>query len=164
MKTLAAALTLALSACASTPPTTPQATPQPAPGSSAHEQAKAVFDQALAAYQAQDYARALPLFRQASAQGFFKADRYLGLAYLQGQGVAPDPQQAFAIFQKAAAKDITSQYWLGHCYENGIGTPQDMAQAVYWYRQSAQRGDHVSQPALDALQRLGLSAPPASSP
>ena len=121
-----------------------------------HEQAKAVFDQGLAAWQAGDHAAALPLFRQASAQGFFKADRYIGLAYLDGLGVEKDPQQAFAAFQKASAKDITGQYWLGYCHENGIGTRKDMAQAIHWYRKSAQRGDHVSQPAIDALKRLGV--------
>ncbi|WP_373796916.1 hypothetical protein [Neisseria dentiae] len=42
-------------------------------------------------------------------------------------------------------------------YENGIGTAKDMRQAVYWYQKSAQRGDHVSQPAIDALQRLGIA-------
>lgn len=137
----------------------------PATADSAHtsktpqqEQAKAVFDQALAAYRQQDYAAALPLFRQAAAQGFFKADRYIGLAHLNGYGTAKDPAQAFAAFTRASQQeDITGQYWLGYCYENGIGTPKNLRQAVYWYQKSAQRGDHVSQPAIDALKRLGIA-------
>ena len=50
----------------------------------------------------------------------------------------------------------TGQYWLGYCYENGVGTEKDMTQAVRWYQKSAARGDHVSQPAIDALNRLGV--------
>lgn len=148
----------ALAACAA-----PDTATQPEPQSAQHEAAKAVFDQALSAYQGKDYAAALPLFREAAAQGFFKADRYIGLMYLNGEGVDKDPQQAFAAFSRASAKDITGQYWLGHCYENGIGTAQDMAQAVYWYQKSAQRGDHVSQPAVDALKRLGVAVEKAAS-
>ena len=146
-------LALALAAC-----TTPPTPARPETQSPQHEAAKAVFDQALAAYQNQDYAAAWPLLREAAAQGFFKADRYIGLMYLNGNGTDKNPQQAFAAFKRASAKDITGQYWLGHCYENGIGTAQDMAQAVYWYQKSAQRGDHVSQPAIDALKRLGIAA------
>lgn len=124
----------------------------------AHEQAKAVFDQGLAAYNAQDYRKALPIFYQASAQGFFKADRYIGLAYLNGYGVEKNPEKAFAAFNKAAEKDITGQYWLGYCYENGIGTAKNLNKAIEWYQKSAQRGDHVSQPAIDALKRLGVKS------
>lgn len=86
-----------------------------------------------------------------------KAPRYLGLMYLNGEGVAQNAQTAFAYFTQAAeAGDITGQYWLGYCYENGIGTAKDMTQAVRWYQKSAARGDHVSQPAIDALKRLGV--------
>lgn len=154
MKKWIAVCALALAACAHQTSTATDSGETP---SAQHEQAKAVFDQGLAAYNAHDYATALPLFRQAAAQGFFKADRYIGLAYLNGYGVAKDPAQAFAAFTRASEKDITGQYWLGYCYENGIGTAKDMRQAVYWYQKSAQRGDHVSQPAIDALQRLGIA-------
>lgn len=59
-----------------------------------------------------------------------KAPRYLGLMYLNGEGVAQNVQTAFAYFTQAAeAGDITGQYWLGYCYENGVGTEKDMTQA-----------------------------------
>ena len=60
-----------------------------------------------------------------------KAPRYLGLMYLNGEAVAKNTQTAFGDFTQAAeAGDITGQYWLGYCYENGIGTAKDMIQAV----------------------------------
>lgn len=126
---------------------------------SQREQAKALLDQGIALYQKQDYRHAMPYFEQAQQAGHMKAPRYLGLMYLNGEGVAQNVQTAFAYFtQAAAAGDITGQYWLGYCYENGVGTEKDMTQAVRWYQKSAARGDHVSQPAIDALNRLGIKA------
>lgn len=46
--------------------------------------------------------------------GFFKADRYIGLAYLNGYGVSKDDKKAFIAFTTEAQKDITGQYWLGY--------------------------------------------------
>ena len=110
-----------------------------------NEQAKALLDEGIALYQQQ--------------AGHMKAPRYLGLMYLNGEGVAQNAQTAFAYFTQAAeAGDITGQYWLGYCYENGIGTAKDVTQAVQWYQKSAARGDHVSQPAINALNRLGVKA------
>lgn len=115
---------------------------------------KAEFDKAVSLYQAQDYQNAKRLFEQST---HMKAKRYLGLMYLNGQGVAKDETLAFRQFKISAEQgDITSQYWLGFCYENGIGTSKDINQAISWYQKSAQRGDHVSQPAIDALKRLNV--------
>lgn len=120
------------------------------------EQAKAVFDQAVTIYQQKDYAQALPLFAQASEMGHIKANRYIGLSYLNGRGVAKDVDKAFEQFSFAAERgDVTSKYWLGYCYENGLGTPKEMTKAVYWYQQAAKRTDHIGEPAREALKRLG---------
>ncbi len=121
------------------------------------EQAKQMLDQGIAAYNQQHYADALTYFRQADALGHMKAERYIGLSYLNGYGVAQDSAKAFAAFQSAAQKgDITSQYWLGYLYENGIGTTKDLTQAVSWYQKSAIRTDHVGEPAREALKRLNM--------
>ena len=117
---------------------------------------KAVFDQAVTIYQQKDYAQALPLFAQASEMGHIKANRYIGLSYLNGRGVAKDVDKAFEQFSFAAERgDVTSKYWLGYCYENGLGTPKEMTKAVYWYQQEAKRTDHIGEPAREALKRLG---------
>ena len=122
------------------------------PQSAKHSPDKAEFDKAVSLYQAQDYQTAKPLFEQST---HLKAKRYLGLMYLNGEGVAKDEAKAFDYFKQASEQgDITSQYWLGFCYENGIGTPKDLNQAMSWYQKSTQRGDHISQPAIDALKRL----------
>jgi len=122
-----------------------------------NEQAKALLDEGIALYQKQDYQHAMPYFEQAQQAGHMKAPRYLGLMYLNGEGVAQNAQTAFSYFTQAAeAGDITGQYWLGYCYENGVGTEKDMTQAVRWYQKSAARCEHASHPAIDALNRLGV--------
>lgn len=121
-------------------------------------QAKQLLDQAVALYNQKDYTQAMQAFIRADEAGHIKAKRYIGLMYLNGQGVAKDERKAFDNFKQAGEQgDITSQYWLGYCYENGIGTAKALNQAIVWYKKSAQRGDHVSQPAMDALKRLKVS-------
>ncbi|WP_373818489.1 tetratricopeptide repeat protein [Glaesserella sp.] len=130
---------------------------QSSPQLSQKEQAKQVLNQGIAAYNQQQYVQALDYFQQANQLGHMKAERYIGLSYLNGYGVAKDPNKAFAAFQSAAAKgDITSQYWLGYLYENGIGTTKNLTQAVSWYQKSATRTDHIGEPAREALKRLNI--------
>ncbi len=149
----AAALVFLLAACAHTAPQT--AAGASSDSQSQHDAARAVLDQGIKAYQAQDYAAALPLFKQAEQLGHMKAARYLGLMALHGNGMAQSNAQAFAYFQRAANEgDITGQYWLGYCYENGIGTTRNYAQALKWYTQSARRGDVIAAPAMVALGHL----------
>ena len=52
---------------------------------------------------------------------------------------------------KAENGDPETQYCLGFCYENGIGVPEDKAEAVNWYRKAAEQGHKE---AAEALKRL----------
>lgn len=140
-------ITLLLGACATTPVT------ETAADKAAN---KVLLDQAVALYEQKNYAQAQPLFEQAAIKGQMKASRYLGLMYLNGEGVAKNPQRAFGAFKLAAERgDITGRYWLGYLYEHGIGTAKDLTQAFYWYGQAAgTRIDHVTAPAMTALGRF----------
>lgn len=125
--------------------------------SSYNEKAKQWLDKGILAYTAKEYAIAYDDFIEADKYGHMKAQRYLGLMALKGEGIAKNEKKAFQFFQNAANKgDITSQYWLGYLYEIGIGTDKNMDKAIEWYKRSAQRGDHVSFPAINALKRLGI--------
>lgn len=153
---LTLALSLALAACA-----TPNNT---------REQSRNILNQAIAHYQAGEFQAALPLLQKSAALGNLKAPRYIGLTYLNGQGLPHDPAQAFAQFQAAANQgDITSQYWLGYLYQHGIGTTQDYTpKPCIGIRLSAVRGDHISAPAMLALGKiyangLGVTANPATA-
>lgn len=59
--------------------------------------------------------------------------------------------QSAADFRAAAEQgDPQAQFQLGQCYEKGLGTEVDSAQAVLWYTKAADQGN------ADALYSLGL--------
>lgn len=137
-------LTLILAACSSTA----------TQGTASSPVTKTVLDEAVALYQKKEYTTALSRFQVADASGHMQAARYIGLMYLNGEGVKKDNTVAFTQFKRAAELgDMTAQYWLAHCYENGIGTQKNLDLAKQWYIKSAQRADHVYAPALYALGR-----------
>ena len=54
--------------------------------------------------------------------------------------------------EEAEKGNATAEYGLGHMYQYGIGVPQDLSQAVKWYRQAAAQGYPDAQ---NQLNRLG---------
>lgn len=93
-----------------------------------------------------DYAKAVECYREAAGKSYDWAQYNLGCRLLDGQDVGHDPEKAFALFSQAVAQGhIKSLNMLGRCYENGWGCPQDMAEAVRWYRRSAEEGDFRGQ-------------------
>lgn len=76
----------------------------------------------------------------------------VALAYIKQNPADPRyaPVEALAhLRQAAAAGDATGQFELARAYERGIGTSQDMAEALRWYNASAEQGFP------DALNDLG---------
>ena len=65
----------------------------------------------------------------------------LGYCYSEGVGTDVNKEKAFELYQKAAnlGNDV-AQYNLALVYENGDGIVQDIDQAIYWYRKSAEQG------------------------
>lgn len=58
----------------------------------------------------------------------------------------------YAWYEEEAEKgNATAEYGLGHMYQYGIGVPQDLSQAVKWYRQAAAQGYPDAQNQLDRL-------------
>src|SRR5271156_2668971 len=100
------------------------------------------FDDGLSAYRRNDFATALQIWRALAENGDALAQVYLGLLYLNGEGVPANPALAVMWYRKAAAQgNAAAQHNLGWAYENGRGVPQDFAQAVAWYRKSAEKGN-----------------------
>lgn len=65
-----------------------------------------------------------------------------GLSAVQADD--PDPVEArlFKVQQfLAKSGDPAGQYYLAEMYEKGLGTPQDMQQALLWYKKSAELGN-----------------------
>jgi TPR repeat protein len=113
-----------------------------------------------AAYQKGDYATALQIIRPLAEQGNAEAQRMLGAAFANGQGVPPDLVQAVIWYSEAAdqgAPDAQSN--LGAMYANGWGVPQDYAQAVVLYRQAGERGNAGAQSNLGLMYEHGQGVP-----
>jgi hypothetical protein len=53
----------------------------------------------------------------------------------------------------------SAQYFLGNMYEHGRGVPQNYAEAVKWYRKSAEQDDETSQNILGEMYRDGQGVP-----
>jgi TPR repeat protein len=130
------------------------------------------LDQAFTAYDAQDYAKALPLFKEAySRVGWDEAALMTGNMYLYGQGTARDTQQAIAWYTKlaqarlvdahyspfdpkapqAATPRVEAQMMLAQIYMTGLDVPKDPKKARAWYQAAADL-NHI--PARFALARM----------
>ena len=113
-------------------------------------------------YASEQYAQALPLFREAAEAGNGEAAFYLGLMYDHGQGVPKDDAQVVSWYRKAAeAGHATSMANLGFMYRHGQGgLPKDDAQAVIWYRKAAEAGDATGMADLGFMYRHGQGGLP----
>lgn len=130
------------------------------------------LDQAFAAYDAQDYAKALPLFKESYARvGWDEAALMAGNMYLYGQGTARDSEQAIAWYTKlaqarrvdahyspfdpkapqAATPRVEAQVMLAQIYMTGLDVAKDPKKARAWYQEAA---DLNYVPARFALARM----------
>lgn len=69
----------------------------------------------------------------------------LGYMYMAGEGVAVSGKDSFACFEKSALLgNVDGQNSLAMCYYEGIGTAQDLTEAVCWFSKAASNGDVYS--------------------
>ncbi|HKF10798.1 MAG TPA: tetratricopeptide repeat protein [Xanthobacteraceae bacterium] len=103
-------------------------------------------DEAEAAFQKGDYAKALKLARPLADEGNARAEAIIGQAYYRGRGAPHDDAEAAKWLKPAAEKgNAVAGYTLGVMYGEGRGVPQDFAEAARWYRAAAERGDAPAQ-------------------
>lgn len=70
----------------------------------------------------------------------------IGAAYLLGEGVEQNYEQAFYWLSKAAKQgQCVAQRCLGAMYANGDGVEEDMLKAFEWYLKAAEQGDAYAQ-------------------
>jgi hypothetical protein len=85
------------------------------------------------AYAAHNYVRAAQIFLPLAEQRDGRAQTYLGVMYLRGQGV---PQNfavaAYWLHLASAAGVPTAQYFFGLMNDKGQGVPQDFVLAQAW--------------------------------
>jgi uncharacterized protein len=95
-----------------------------------------------AAHQAGDYRKALEIFGKEAEAGSAVARYNLGVMYLDGLGVEPDPAEAARWFGLAADSGYTeAEVELGLLYAKGRGLPRDNKKAVELWQKAAEAGN-----------------------
>jgi TPR repeat protein len=80
----------------------------------------------------------------------------LGVAYLEGKGVAKDAQQAGCWFRKSAEQGYAPAWnALGSLYYNGLGTPRNYPQASECFEKASRMGEPKSLYNLGMMQEKG---------
>jgi TPR repeat protein len=80
------------------------------------------------------------------------------------------PKQVLDLLRSGAEKrDALAEYDLGYCYESGIGTAVDIAQALWWYRRATTDADRddlrsIAQLAIQKLEPLLATVQDSSAP
>ena len=110
------------------------------------------IDDAIAAYNLEDFETALRTFKPLSEQGDPEAQCHLGVMYRDGQGVKQDYSKAIRWFRLAAEQEHTgAQRRLGSMYFRGWGVDKNLTEAVKWTRKAAEQGDATAQLNLGLL-------------
>jgi uncharacterized protein len=118
------------------------------------------LEDAFAAYQHGDFAAALQLLRPLAEQGDARAQNFLGVMYVKGNGVPRDYRRALSLFRRAAARDdAAAQLHLGEMYMLGHGVPRDDRQAIPWLRKAAEQENAGAQAFLGGMYVAGRGVP-----
>lgn len=99
--------------------------------------------------------------RRGAAHGYAEADYQLALIYLgdaiqAGDGIRLDPIEGIARRRYAATHGyVGAEARLGSEYLSGANLARDVAEATYWLRLAAAKGDEDAKKQLDDLAREG---------
>lgn len=118
------------------------------------------------AYDQANYASALKVWLTQAQAGDAQAQTIVGEIYEEGSGgAAPDYALAAQWYRKAADQgDSRAQINLGSLYERGRGVPQDLAEAMNWYRRaSGLEGAALEMTTEEELTRRRIAAEEANS-
>jgi TPR repeat protein len=119
--------------------------------------AAAVMNDAKDLYAAGDYARAFPLFKQAAIAGNVEARSFVGVAYLRGEGVAPNPDSATIWLEYAKdSRDPRGMNGVGEAYQAN----RTYRWAMHWYEAAANRGFPEAIRNVGSMYRDGLYVQP----
>ncbi|MEX2523389.1 MAG: tetratricopeptide repeat protein [Gammaproteobacteria bacterium] len=108
--------------------------------------AHADFNDGIVAHQMGQYEKAYNIMRSlAEASNHAYAQYYVGMMYLNGQGVGQDYSRAGEWFLKAAENRVPqAQYKLARLYFDGRGLPRDYERAYAWFRVGAVHNHKLS--------------------
>lgn len=118
------------------------------------------YSQGMEMLEAGDYKEALKAFGRSAKEGNHDAQYQIGLMFLEGKGVAENPEDAAYWFRKAAQNGhVASQFEIGYCFANGIGVQHDARIAAEWFWRAAENGDPDAAFYLARMYRDGVGMP-----
>lgn len=107
---------------------------------------QAIYNQAIQAFNQQDYTSAFNLLKPLADKGDATAQNSLATLYEQGLGVEKNAAEAFKWYEKAAKQGVAdAQFEVGFLYAEGVGVAQDYQQAFVWYHKAAKQGHAAAQ-------------------
>jgi len=110
------------------------------------------YQEAVDAYNREDYKTAHKLFLELAEQGVVKAQYNLGLMYGKGKGVAKDYSKAIKWWNLAADQgNGKAQYSLGLMHEKGKGVKKNLKKAKKWFQLASNQGHAKAQEKLSLL-------------
>ena len=84
------------------------------------------IDRARAAFEAEDYALAVPLFLRLAKAGNAEAQFYTGFAFAHGHGVTPNDETAVQWYRLSADQEFApAQFYLSNLYREGRSVDKD---------------------------------------
>ena len=104
------------------------------------QDAKTLYQQGKALYDAKNYAQAFPKLKAAAEKGHKKAQYRLGRCYEKGRGVAQSDALAYQWYSKSAAQEYSkAEYQMGMCFKDGRGTAKNREKAFSWLMRAARQ-------------------------
>ncbi|HIF02363.1 MAG TPA: hypothetical protein EYQ84_03185, partial [Nitrospinaceae bacterium] len=118
------------------------------------------YQEAIDAYNREDYKTSYRLIRPLAKKGFTKAYYNLGILYLKGKGVKVNLKKAIKLFEFAAEQGVVkAQNKLGLIYVKGMGVEQDFIKAMEWWNLAAAQGNGKAQTNLGWMYEMGKGVP-----
>lgn len=94
--------------------------------------------------------------KEKAEKGNAPSQTSVGVAYLNGEGVAQDDVEAAKWFRRGAEQNYAlAQDFLGYCYDGGKGVKKDYVEAVKWYRKAAEQDYATAQSNLGHCYKFG---------
>lgn len=118
------------------------------------------YDKGEEYLEAGEYLQAMKAFGRAAKNGNTDAQYQIGIMFLEGQGLAANPEDAAYWFRKAAQNGhMGAQFEIGYCFQNGIGVQADRRIAAEWFWRAAEQGDPDAAFYLARIYRDGDGMP-----
>lgn len=115
----------------------------------------------LRAFDSGNYELAFNKLNPLVESGDAMAQNTVGKMYLQGLGIAENPDKALILFRNAAKQGLpNAKNNLGVMYAGGLAVPQDYKQAIVWFKEAAGQGYTLAMDNLADMYEYGRGVKP----